>query len=63
MMGRLSEIVTGRKDVVLLDEDVPGAEVGRIFVENEKGAYMATRHLLEAGHRRIAHVGGPKEPF
>lgn len=61
--GRLRGIVTGRKDVVLLDEDVPGAEVGRIFVENERGAYMATRHLLEAGHRRIAHVGGPKDLF
>jgi LacI family transcriptional regulator len=61
--GRLREIVDGRKDVVLLDEDVPGADVGRIFVENERGAYMATRHLLDAGHRRIAHVGGPRDLF
>jgi LacI family transcriptional regulator len=61
--GRLRETVTGRKDVLLLDEDVPGAEVGRIFVENEAGAYLATRHLLEAGHRKIAHVGGPKDLF
>ena len=61
--GRLREILTGRTDVVLLDEDVPGADVARIFVENEVGAYMATRHLLEAGHRRIAHIGGPRELF
>jgi LacI family transcriptional regulator len=61
--GRLRDIVDGRKDVVLLDEDVPGAEVGRIFVENEKGAYMATQHLLDVGHRRIAHVGGPRDLF
>jgi LacI family transcriptional regulator len=61
--GRLREILTGRSDVVLLDEDVPGAEVGRIFVENEKGAYGATRHLIDAGHRRIAHIGGPQELF
>jgi LacI family transcriptional regulator len=61
--GRLREIVTGRKDVVLLDEDVPGAEVGRIFVQNEEGAYDATRHLIAAGHRRIAHIGGPRDLF
>lgn len=61
--GRLRRMITGRKDVVLLDEDVPGAEVARIFVENEQGAYAATRHLLEASHRRIAHVGGPKDLF
>jgi LacI family transcriptional regulator len=61
--GRLRDILTGRRDVVLLDEDVPGANVARIFVENEKGAYAATRHLIEAGHRRIAHIGGPRDLF
>ncbi|WP_158818909.1 LacI family DNA-binding transcriptional regulator [Methylocapsa sp. S129] len=61
--GRLRQMITGRKDVVLLDEDVPGAEVARIFVDNEQGAYAATRHLLDAGHRRIAHIGGPKDLF
>ena len=61
--GRLREIVDGRRDVVLIDEDVPGAEVARIFVENEQGAYMATRHLLDAGHERIAHIGGPRDLF
>ena len=34
--GRLRAMITGRKDVVLLDEDVPGAEVARIFVENNR---------------------------
>jgi LacI family transcriptional regulator len=45
----------------VLDEDVPGANVTRIFVENEAGAYEATRHLIAAGHRRIAHIGGPQQ--
>jgi LacI family transcriptional regulator len=61
--GGLRAMISGRRDVVLLDEDVPGAEVARIFVENEQGAYAATRHLLEAGHRRVAHIGGPKDLF
>lgn len=46
--------------VVLIDEDVRGTSVQKIFCDNEAGSYLATRHLLEAGHRRIAFVGGPK---
>lgn len=61
--GRICERISGRNDVVVLDEDVPGADVARIFVENEHGAYQATRYLLEAGHRRIGHIGGPRELF
>src|ERR1700733_11104109 len=38
--GRLRDMLTGRSDVVLLDEDVPGADVSRIFVQNEEGAYL-----------------------
>jgi LacI family transcriptional regulator len=61
--GRICRRITGRRDVVLVDEDVPGAEVARIFVENERGAYEATRLLVEVGHLRIAHVGGPQNLF
>lgn len=61
--GRIRDRISGRADVVLLDEDVPGAEVSRIFVENEQGAYEATSHLIACGHRRIAHVGGPADLF
>jgi LacI family transcriptional regulator, galactose operon repressor len=61
--GRICRRITGRRDVVVLDEDVPGADVARIFVENEQGAYQATRFLIDAGHRRIAHVGGPRNLF
>jgi LacI family transcriptional regulator len=61
--GRIRQRITGRRDVVVLDEDVPGADVARIFVENEQGANQATRFLIASGHRRIAHVGGPRDLF
>jgi LacI family transcriptional regulator len=61
--GRICRRISGRRDVVVLDEDVPNADVARIFVENEEGAVAATRFLIEAGHRRIAHVGGPEDLF
>ncbi|MEN0083437.1 MAG: LacI family DNA-binding transcriptional regulator [Leifsonia sp.] len=30
-----------------------------VFVDQLRGARLATRHLLERGHRRIAHLAGP----
>ena len=38
---------------------IPGLEERCVIVENRTGAYVATRHLLGLGHRRIAHIAGP----
>jgi LacI family transcriptional regulator len=61
--GSLRRAIGRRRDLVLLDEDVPGLDAPRIFVENENGGFIATRRLIEAGHTRIAHVSGPKNLF
>jgi LacI family transcriptional regulator len=34
-----------------------------VGVDNRTGGYLATRHLLELGYRRIAHVMGPKRYY
>jgi LacI family transcriptional regulator len=57
--GSLAEAINKVGSVVLLDEDVAGAKVPKIFCENEAGGYLATQHLIEAGHRGIAFIGGP----
>lgn len=57
--GTLAAFIEKHSNVVLLDEDVPGFSGPKIFVDNVEGAYKATRFLIEAGHRRIAHIGGP----
>ena len=57
--GTLARLIGTRKNVVLVDEDIPGVNVPRLFVENTEGAYAATRLLIEAGHRDIAYIGGP----
>ncbi len=45
--------------VVLVDEDIAGTAVPKVFCDNAQGGYLATRHLIEAGHRQIAFLGGP----
>jgi LacI family transcriptional regulator len=32
-----------------------------VGADNTTGAYIATRHLISLGHRRIAHIQGPSE--
>jgi DNA-binding LacI/PurR family transcriptional regulator len=47
--------------VVLLDRS-PGAGIPAIRIDDEDGAYTATRHLLQLGHRRIGHVSYGRLP-
>lgn len=44
--------------VVLLDRDVPYAKWDGVFIDNFKGAYEATKCLIEAGHKQIATITG-----
>jgi LacI family transcriptional regulator len=61
--GTLAQLIGKRRNVVLIDEDIRGVNVPRVFVENEAGAYAATKHLIQAGHRSIAYIGGPSGLF
>jgi LacI family transcriptional regulator len=45
--------------VVLVDRPSDGGEVSSVAVDDVGGGYLAARHLLDTGRRRIAFVGGP----
>jgi LacI family transcriptional regulator len=45
--------------VVVIDRDVPGDPLDRAHIDNVAGGYLATRHLLDLGHRIIGYIGGP----
>jgi len=38
----------------------PDLDFPAVVVDNESGAYAATRYLVERGHRRIGHLRGPE---
>jgi LacI family transcriptional regulator len=44
--------------VVVIGRAIAGMEEHCLRVQNLEGGYRATRHLIELGHRRIAHVMG-----
>ncbi|MBO0981509.1 LacI family DNA-binding transcriptional regulator [Microbacterium sp. SD291] len=45
--------------VVLVDHEIPGSGYCSVSVDDVEGGYLAVRHLLEIGRRRIVFVGGP----
>lgn len=55
--GLLSIIEQGMP-IVLLDRDVPTLHVNKVFCNHRQGGYLAARHLLDLGHKRIAIIGG-----
>jgi LacI family transcriptional regulator len=48
----------GETPVICLDRCPGGWRGDSVTVDNEEGAYQATRYLLELGHRRIACIAG-----
>jgi LacI family transcriptional regulator len=35
------------------------ARISYVAIDNEAGSYMAVKHLIDLGHRRIGHAAGP----
>lgn len=42
---------------VIVDENVAGATVPKLFCDNEQGGFLAGRHLAESGHRHVLFIG------
>ena len=57
--GALSLAVNEAPGVVLIDEDIEGTDVPKVFCDNEQGGRLAAEHLLAFGHADLAYVGGP----
>jgi DNA-binding LacI/PurR family transcriptional regulator len=51
--------MAGGFPIVSMDRSVDSPDVPLVQVDNRGGARMAVEHLVELGHRRIAHVCGP----
>ena len=47
--------------LVVVDRDLPDASVDSVLTDNAQGGWLATRHLIDLGHRRIACITGPSD--
>ncbi|KTC43126.1 LacI family transcriptional regulator, partial [Pseudomonas sp. ABAC61] len=57
--GLAQGLVGVRTPMVIVDRGLEGVDADLVRIDHQYGAYLATRHLLELGHRDIACVGGP----
>jgi LacI family transcriptional regulator len=55
--SRLDAAEFNRLPIVALDRPIPRAHFDRVLVENQKGATLATEHLIQHGHKRICFIG------
>ena len=45
---------------VLIDRTFPGLSANFVGIDDEAAAVLATKHLIDAGCKRIAHIRGPE---
>ena len=45
--------------IAVINRDVDGLDNACFCLDNEQGGYLATQHLIENGHTRIAYISGP----
>lgn len=56
----LRQAIDANRNIVVMDEDVDGTTVPKVFGDNVLGGQLAARHFIEAGHRKLAYVGGSR---
>ncbi|AVO44374.1 LacI family DNA-binding transcriptional regulator [Phreatobacter cathodiphilus] len=59
-MNRAALLAQLEVPVVLVDRAMDGLGYDAVVLDNHRAAFEATRHLIAAGHRRIALVNGPE---
>ncbi len=57
----LKEQARHRLPTVVVGRDLHRSGVRSVLVDNQRGGYLALRHLYELGHRRVNFLLGPKQ--
>ncbi len=57
----VADLVSGQTPVVFVNTDIGAEHIPNINFDNFTGGYLATQHLIERGHQRIAMITGPAQ--
>jgi DNA-binding LacI/PurR family transcriptional regulator len=57
---RIVRALGGGVPVVVLDRSINRLDATLVALDNVEGARLATQHLIDLGHRAIAHITGPE---
>jgi LacI family transcriptional regulator len=57
----VKELARDRLPTVVVGRDLHRSGVHSVLVDNERGGYLALRHLYEMGHRKLNFLLGPKQ--
>ncbi|KAF1017321.1 MAG: Maltose regulon regulatory protein MalI [Stenotrophomonas maltophilia] len=57
-VSELRQALGANANVLLFNRELAGADWDFLTLDNQQGAWQATRHLIERGHRQIAFFGG-----
>lgn len=49
--------------IVLINNEAEGSDLHAISVDQQQGARLAVRHLVDLGHRRIGYIGSASRPI
>ncbi|MEE7560767.1 LacI family DNA-binding transcriptional regulator, partial [Xanthomonas sp. Kuri4-2] len=60
-LGPLRRVLGRQGNVLLFNRELAGADWDFLGLDNAQGAYLATCHLIERGHRHIVFFGGHAE--
>ena len=55
----LLDLARGPLEVFLIGRDIPELADRCFYLDNEEGSYLATRALIDLGHRNLAYLAGP----
>ncbi len=58
--SHLKMLQAGNIPLVFFDRIVPEIAADQVIIDDEEAAFKATRHLIQKGHKRIAHFAGPE---
>lgn len=54
------DVKKAKVPIVFFDRAIDNLQIDSVVINDYKGAFMATRHLIENGYKRIAHIAGPQ---